>query len=204
MTLKLIAILRGIKPNEAESITAALVDSGITWIEVPLNSPNALKSIEVMANRFGDQVNIGAGTVVKLADVSQVKRAGGSFVVSPNCNEAIIRETKALEMQSYPGVLTPTECFSALDWGADGLKLFPASALGYSGVSAVRAVLPDTIELFAVGGVASDNLQHWSDAGIDGFGIGGSLYKPGSTAEEVSQRAQELVSAYQQLKSRFM
>ena len=199
MSLKIIAILRGIKPNEAESITAALIESGITWIEVPLNSPDALKSIEAMANRFGDQVNIGAGTVVKLADVSQVKAAGGSFIVSPNCNEAIIRETKTLGMNSYPGVLTPTECFSALEWGADALKLFPASALGYSGVSAIRAILPAEIELFAVGGVASDNLQNWSDAGIAGFGIGGSLYKPGSTAEDVAGKARELVSAYKQL-----
>lgn len=200
MSLKVIAILRGIKPNEAEGITAALIESGITWIEVPLNSPDALKSIEVMANHFGDQVNIGAGTVVKLADVSEVNRAGGAFIVSPNCNEAIIRETKALEMKSYPGVLTPTECFSALDWGADALKLFPASALGYSGVSAIRAVLPDAIELFAVGGVAADNLQNWSDAGVDGFGIGGSLYKPGSTIEDVARKAQELVLSYKSLK----
>lgn len=199
MSLKLIAILRGIKPDEAEDITAALIEQGISWIEVPLNSPDALLSIEKMAHRFGDQVNIGAGTVVKLDQVAQVKQAGGNFVVSPNCNEAIIRQTKALDMQSYPGVMTPTECFSALDAGADGLKLFPASALGYSGLSAVRAVLPESTELFAVGGVAADNLQHWANAGIDGFGIGSSLYKPGSTVEEVTRKARELVVVFDKL-----
>jgi len=199
MSRKLIAILRGITPNEAESITEVLIESGIDWIEVPLNSPDVYTSIELMAKRFGDDAHIGAGTVIKAKQVDKVMAAGGTFIVSPNCNKKVIRRTKSLEMASFPGVFTATECFSALRWGADGLKVFPASIMGPSGVSALSAVLPNDVDLYAVGGVANDNLQTWRDAGIDGYGIGSSLYKPGTDVNEIARRAKTLVLAYDQL-----
>jgi len=199
MSRKLIAILRGITPNEAESITEVLIESGIDWIEVPLNSPDVYTSIELMAKRFGDDAHIGAGTVIKAKQVDKVMAAGGTFIVSPNCNKKVIRRTKSLEMASFPGVFTATECFSALRWGADGLKVFPASIMGPSGVSALSTVLPNDVDLYAVGGVANDNLQTWRDAGIDGYGIGSSLYKPGTDVNEIARRAKTLVLAYDQL-----
>jgi len=199
MSRKLIAILRGITPNEAESITEALVESGIDWIEVPLNSPDVYTSIELMAKRFGDDAHIGAGTVIKAKQVDKVMAAGGTFIVSPNCNKKVIRRTKSLEMASFPGVFTATECFSALRWGADGLKIFPASIMGPSGVSALGAVLPNDIDLYAVGGVSNDNLQIWREAGIRGYGIGSSLYKPGTSASSIATRAEALVQAYDKL-----
>jgi len=199
MSRKLIAILRGITPNEAESITEALVESGIDWIEVPLNSPDVYTSIELMAKRFGDDAHIGAGTVIKAKQVDKVMAAGGTFIVSPNCNKKVIRRTKSLEMASFPGVFTATECFSALRWGADGLKIFPASIMGPSGVSALGAVLPNDIDLYAVGGVSNDNLQIWREAGISGYGIGSSLYKPGTSASSIATRAEALVQAYDKL-----
>ena len=199
MSRKLIAILRGITPNEAEAVTAALIENGIEWIEVPLNSPDVFKSIELMAKQFGDDAHIGAGTVTKAKQVNQVMAAGGSFIVSPNCNKKVIKRTKSLEMASFPGVFTATECFSALSWGADGLKIFPASVMGPSGVAALGAVIPSEVDLYAVGGVSNDNLQTWRDAGISGYGIGSSLYKPGTSAIEIASRAKALVKAYDQL-----
>ena len=196
MSRKLIAILRGITPNEAEAVTAALIENGIEWIEVPLNSPDVFKSIELMAKQFGDDAHIGAGTVTKAKQVNQVMASGGTFIVSPNCNKKVIKRTKSLAMASFPGVFTATECFSALSWGADGLKIFPASIMGPSGVAALGAVLPSDIDLYAVGGVANDNLQAWRDAGISGYGIGSSLYKPGTSSIEIASRAKALVKAY--------
>lgn len=199
MSRKLIAILRGITPDEAEAVTAALIENGIDWIEVPLNSPDVFKSIELMAKQFGDDAYIGAGTVTKAKQVDQVMSAGGTFIVSPNCNKKVIKRTKKLAMNSFPGVFTATECFSALQWGADGLKIFPASIMGFSGVAALGAVLPSNIDLYAVGGVANDNLQQWRDAGIDGYGIGSALYKPGTTANEIATRTKAFAEAYDQL-----
>jgi len=199
MSRKLIAILRGITPKEVESVTAALIENGIDLIEVPLNSPDVYHSIELMAKRFGDDAHIGAGTVTKAKQVDKVMAAGGTFIVSPNCNKKVICRTKSLEMTSFPGVFTATECFSALNWGADGLKIFPASVMGPSGIAALGAVLPRDTDMYAVGGVANDNLQTWRDAGIDGYGIGSSLYKPGMTASEITRRTKALVLAYDQL-----
>lgn len=199
MSRKLIAILRGITPREAEAVTAALIDHGIDWIEVPLNSPDVFRSIEIMAKQFGNDAHIGAGTVTEAKQVNQVAAAGGTFIVSPNCNKKVIKRTKLLDMASFPGVFTPTECFSALRWGADGLKIFPASIMGPAGVKAIRAVLPEETDLYAVGGVSNDNLQQWRDAGTNGYGIGSSLYKPGTSATEVAKRARSLVEAYDQL-----
>ena len=199
MSRKLIAILRGITPNEAEAVTAALIENGIDWIEVPLNSPDVFKSIELMAKQFGGVAHIGAGTVTKAKQVDEVMAAGGTFIVSPNCNKKVIKRTKSLEMTSFPGVFTATECFSALNWGADGLKIFPASIMGPSGVAALGAVLPSDVDLYAVGGVTNDNLQAWRDSGINGYGIGSSLYKPGTSAIQIAARAKALINAYDQL-----
>ncbi len=196
MKRNLIAILRGITPDEAEPITDVLITCGFTFIEVPLNSPDPLLSIQRMANTFGDHAQIGAGTVLKAEEVEQVSDCGGSLIVSPNCDPLVIRKSKSLGMLSYPGVYTATECFNALEAGADGLKLFPASVLGVEGVKALRAVLPARTKLFSVGGVTPENISSWAAAGVDGFGVGAALYKPGMTKESVRALALQFVNAY--------
>jgi 2-dehydro-3-deoxyphosphogalactonate aldolase len=196
MSRKLIAILRGITPGEAPGVTEALIGAGITWIEVPLNSPEPLKSIEAMAKRFGEHATIGAGTVLTVRQVAEVKEAGGRLIVSPNCDTHVIATTKTARMLSYPGVMTPTECFAALAAGADGLKFFPASLIGPEGVKAIRAVLPKGCEVYAVGGAGPSNFAAWRAAGADGFGIGTALYTPGLSVTEVAARAKTIVAAY--------
>ena len=196
MSRNIIAILRGIQPHEAADICAALIDAGITRIEVPLNSPEPLKSIEAMAQTYGADALIGAGTVLDVENVAAVAAVGGRMIVSPNADAAVITASKAAGMMSYPGVMTPTECFAALKAGADGLKLFPSFLLGAEGLKAIRAVLPAQTETYAVGGVGPLNFVEWLAAGVTGFGLGSSLYKPGQSAADVAQSARAAVSAY--------
>ena len=192
----IIAILRGIRPEEVLAVADALIGEGITKIEVPLNSPDAIASVAALAGRFGDVAVIGAGTVLTPADVDRVQAAGGQLIVSPDANPTVIARTKALGLLSYPGVMTPTECFAALRAGADGLKLFPGSLIGPAGLKALRAVLPEGTEVLAVGGAGPGNFAEWFAAGASGFGIGTALYRPGEGAGEVAARAREIVAQY--------
>ena len=192
----IIAILRGIRPEEVLAVADALIGEGITKIEVPLNSPDAIASVAALAGRFGDVAVIGAGTVLTPADVDRVQAAGGGLIVSPDANPAVIARTKALGLLSYPGVMTPTDCFAALRAGADGLKLFPGSLIGPAGLKALRAVLPEGTEVLAVGGAGPGNFAEWFAAGASGFGIGTALYRPGDGAAEVANRARGIVAQY--------
>lgn len=191
----LVAIIRGITPDEVEGIGEALFEAGIRIIEVPLNSPNPLSSIERLARRVGEHALVGAGTVLDPAQVAQVKDAGGQLVVSPNTNPAVIEATIAAGMVSCPGYFTPTEAFGALAAGAHGLKLFPAEATTPAVVKAQRAVLPKDVPLLVVGGVTIDTAASWLDAGANGFGLGSALYKPGQSAKETLLKGRGFVLA---------
>lgn len=196
MSREIIAILRGVQPDEVVEIGRALMDEGITRIEVPLNSPDPLSSIERLAGIADEQTLIGAGTVLTAGQVRDVQGAGGRIIVSPDCNPAVIDATKAAGMQSFPGVTTPTECFTALRHGADGLKLFPSFLVGPKGLQAIAAVLPEGTRTYAVGGVGPENFGDWFAAGATGFGIGTGLYQPGLDAKTVRARARTIVAAY--------
>ena len=192
----LIAILRGITPEEAVPVCSALAEAGITLIEVPLNSPNATDSIARAGGVPGARAEIGAGTVLSPEDVRAVAAAGGKFIVSPDTNAAVIAETVALGLKSYPGVFSPSDAFVAIRAGAKGLKFFPAEVLGAKGIKAMKAVLPPSLPLYAVGGANPDNFHEFFAAGCAGFGLGSYIYKPGMTVEQVAERAALAVAAY--------
>lgn len=192
----IIAILRGITNEEAVPVCTALVEAGITLIEVPLNSPNAIESISRAAKALSDRAEIGAGTVLTEENVRAVAAAGGSFIVSPDTNEAVIAETVKLGLKSYPGVFSPSDAFKAIRTGATGLKFFPAEVLGSKGIKAMKAVLPPDLPLYAVGGANPDNFDEFFAVGCSGFGLGTYIYKPGTSVAEVAERAATAVAAY--------
>lgn len=190
----LVAILRGLKPEDALDIGAALVGAGFTIIEVPLNSPQPLDSIRILADAFGDRALIGAGTVLTPEDVAAVKAAGGRLIVMPHADLTVIRAAKAAGLVCTPGVATPTEAFAARAAGADALKLFPAEGIPPHLVKAWRAVLAD-IPLLPVGGIDTTNMAAYRSAGAEGFGIGSALFKPGKALEAIAADAHALVAA---------
>lgn len=192
----IIAILRGITPPETPGVCDALIEAGITMIEVPLNSPEALKSIAEAARQFGGRADIGAGTVLTTEDADAVADAGGVFVVSPDTNAEVIARTVARGLRSYPGVFSPTDAFAAIRAGATGLKFFPAEVLGPKGIKAMKAVLPPRLPLYAVGGANPDNFAEFFAAGCAGFGLGTYIYKPGMHLPEIAERARTAVAAY--------
>lgn len=188
----LIAILRGVTPDEVVGIGEALVDAGFPAIEVPLNSPEPFVSVRLLADAFGDRCLIGAGTVLTTDDVGLAREAGARLIVAPNSDREVIAAAVAAGLTPYPGVATPTEAFAALAAGARHLKLFPADAVGIGGMKAWRAVLPREVGLLPVGGVDETNLAAWAAAGAAGAGLGSSLYRPGDSAGTVGVRAREL------------
>ena len=193
----LIAIVRGVTPAEAEAVAGAVYDAGIRIIEVPLNSPEPFDSIRVIADMFGGRAIVGAGTVLDPADVAKVAQAGGKLIVSPNTNVAVIEASVAAGLVSSPGYFTPSEAFVAIRAGAHSIKLFPAEAASPAVVKSQRAVLPKDVPIIVVGGVTPDSIPGWLDAGVDGFGLGGGLYKAGQSAATTLEKARAYVAAVQ-------
>jgi|SRR5579884_2529238 len=190
----LVAIIRGVTPQDAESIGEAIFDGGVRIIEVPLNSPEPLKSIELLAKKFGERMLVGAGTVLGRSDVQRIKDVGGRIIVSPDTNIEVIAAAAAAGLVSSPGYFTPTEAFAAIRAGATALKLFPAEAASPAVLKAQLAVLPKHVPVMAVGGIKPDNMRPWLDAGAAGFGLGGGLYKPGQDAFETLQKTRAYVA----------
>ena len=193
----LVAILRGLRPDEAIAMGEAIVGNGIPVLEVPLNSPEPLDSIRRLAAHFGDRALVGAGTVIDPADVSRIAQAGGRLIVTPHADPAVTREAKRLGLLAVPGFFTPTEAFALLSAGADGLKLFPAEAASPGVLKAMLAVLPKGTPILPVGGIGTGNMAPWRAAGAAGFGIASALFKPGDAPDTVAARARALRQAWQ-------
>ena len=200
--LPLVAVLRGITPDEVPAIGDALVEAGFRVLEVPLNSPRPFESIALLTRRFGESCLTGAGTVRDPGDVPRVRDAGGQLIVMPHCDLAVVREAKRLGSLALPGVATPTEAFAALDAGADGLKMFPAEGLPPAVLKAWRAVLPRSALVFPVGGIRPDNMTAYWEAGASGFGTGSNLYRPGASPADVRAVAASYASAFRALPAR--
>jgi len=196
MKRPLIAILRGLKPEEAEGVVGVLIEHGMTAIEIPLNSPDPFRSIEIAVKLAPREVLVGAGTVLTTQAVERLHDIGGRLMVSPNVDPEVIVRAGERGMVTLPGVFTATEALLAAKAGASGLKFFPASVLGASGISAIRAVLPADLMIAAVGGISDKNFAEYAKIGIHAFGLGSSLYKPGMTAAEVAARAKATTQAY--------
>lgn len=191
----LVAILRGVRPEEIEGVADALVEAGFSMIEIPLNSPDPLASIGRIAHRYGDDVLIGAGTVLSVDQVEAVRGAGGRLIVSPNTNIDVIAASAAAGLVSLPGYFTPSEAFAAIGAGASGLKLFPAEAATPTVLRAQRAVLPREIAVLVVGGITPETMAPWLASGAQGFGLGSALYRPGDGPDIVGERARHFIDA---------
>ncbi len=196
MTRPLIAILRGIRPDQVIEVGDILLAAGFETIEIPLNSPQPFDSIRLLVDAFGDRATIGAGTVLAPDEVHRAFACGSRIIVSPNTDRDVIAATRGLNMQSWPGAFTPTECLAALRAGADGLKIFPAGLVGIAGIGAIRAVLPAGTRLYAVGGVEPGGFHAWLQGGIDGFGIGSALFRPGMALDDIRRNSHLVVDAY--------
>jgi 2-dehydro-3-deoxyphosphogalactonate aldolase len=196
-----IAILRGIRPEEAESICSALEEAGVVIAEVPLNSPNALESISILSRSFGDRMLVGAGTLTQPEQVTEVAAAGGRLIVTPHADTSIVRAAKAAGLYAAPGFFNPTEAFALLHAGADALKLFPSEVLGISMLKALQSVLPKGTLVLPVGGVDAERIAPWLAAGAAGVGVGSSIYKPGDDAKSVATKAKALVNAVREYKA---
>ena len=194
--LPLVAILRGLRPEEAPAIGGALVEAGFRILEVPLNSPEPFASVRLLAAAFKDRAVVGAGTVIDPADVPRLREAGGRLVVMPHADVEVIRAAKGAGLACVSGVATPTEAFAAIRAGADALKLFPAETLGPGTLKAWRAVLPPTMAILPVGGVTPESMATWREAGGAGFGLGSALYRPGDTAAKVGEQAARFAAAW--------
>ena len=196
---RLIAILRGIEPDEVAPIIHRLIDCGFRAIEIPLNAPRAFESLatasQIVKGCLGEEALIGAGTVLSQEEVEKTAHAGGNFIVSPNMDETVIQKTKQFGLASYPGVFTATEAFAALRAGADGLKLFPAAQLGPAGIAALKAVLPPSTALYAVGGISAPDFADYLKVGVYGFGLGSTLYRPSMSADGVEKQARACMAA---------
>ena len=195
----IVAIIRGVTPDEVAGVGDALYEAGIRIVEVPLNSPEPFRSIAALAARFEGRMVVGAGTVLDVDSVDRLKAAGGQISVSPDCNPEVIARAVAQGMVPLPGVFTPTEAFTAVRAGARHLKLFPAEAASPKTVKAWKAVMPREVKVYAVGGVTPANMREWADAGCAGFGIGSNIYKPGMSADDVGQAARAFVAAWKDL-----
>lgn len=194
--LPLVAILRGLEPDRAVEVGETLAEAGFDLIEVPLNSPDPFASIAALAAALGERALVGAGTVLTVDQVDRLAEIGAGLVVSPNCDPAVINRTATLGMVSLPGVLTPTEMFAALGAGATGLKIFPAELVSPAAIKAVRAVLPPTVPVMAVGGISAANMGDYLAAGATGFGIGGALFTPGKPIDAIARDASAMVKAF--------
>jgi 2-dehydro-3-deoxyphosphogalactonate aldolase len=197
--LPLIAILRGIKPSDSEAVAVALHAAGFRLIEIPLNSPAAFDSIARIRRALPADALVGAGTVLRDDDVERVQAAGGELIVMPHTDRAIIGAAKAAGLVCVPGVATPTEAFTALDAGADALKLFPAELISPAALKAMRAVLPEALHLFPVGGITQETMAGYVRAGATGFGLGSALYTPGASADQVAERARRFAAEWRAL-----
>ncbi|WP_417454670.1 2-dehydro-3-deoxy-6-phosphogalactonate aldolase [Kiloniella sp.] len=194
--MPLVAILRGIQPHEADAVSDALVNNGMPFMEVTLNSPDWDETIQRIKAKHGDDIILGAGTVLTVEDVERVKDVGGQVIISPNMDKDVITRTKELGLLSIPGCFTPTECFTALKAGADILKIFPADTLGIPFIKAISAVLPSGTRICPTGGIGAENMHQFIAAGVYAMGMGSSLYKPGVDAVNVGKEAAKLVQAY--------
>lgn len=202
--LPLVAILRGITPEEICSVGEDLLEAGFSIIEVPLNSPSPFRSIERLAKEFGHSAVCGAGTVTQTQQVLDVAQAGGKIIVSPNTNSDVIRLSKENHLISMPGCMTPSEAFTAMQAGADGLKFFPADAIAPSTIKSMKVTFPASMPLYAVGGVDQNNMKQYLDAGVTGFGIGSSLYCPGKSRSDIQRDAAEIVKSFQQANAQYL